>query len=321
MPDRRRQIELLIATRFDHLWFPSGTLRTSSGLAPAKRVPCPACATGDRPGFVAEKRGGVVVKWTPCTTCGGRNPTDNARAKRGRGFIAVDPMDSDRRAVGSADTHATSRPRKRVKCDACQDRDGKPTGVLHGDRCPHCDGDGWRDLHRFDLHLDVRDTTDVDALCAAIDRRDDIGSYHQLDLAIAGIGKHVNKQLRHAAVTVYAADARRLLDEVYLHAERDLDQLTVWEHDLLVLTLDYLDTRMPDPIKVPPGVAANARARRDQLKVARGRGADPHALRQRDEQIRRWAREGKPYPWICQQAQLSDRRVREIINATRSAAA
>lgn len=318
MPDRRRQVELLLATRFDHLWFPAGAIRTSRGLAPVRRVPCPACSAGERPGWVAEKRGGVVVRWTPCVTCGGRVADPDVqpavKPRKGRGFIAVDPMDAERRTVGSVDTQATARPRKRVKCDGCQDHDGKPTGVIKGGRCPHCDGTGFRDLYRFDLQLDVRDQDGaLDQLTAAIVRRDQQGSYHDLDVALAGLSKHVNKPPRFAALTVYADQARRLLDEVYLLEERTRDQLTLWQRDLVDIAVDYLAWRMPDPIRVPGGVAKNARERADHLRKVRGRGTSPQALAQRDKEIRKLIRQQKPTQWVAAEFGLTVSQVNRIV--------
>lgn len=308
MPDRRRQIELLIGSRFDLLWFPGGALRTSQGLAPTKRVPCPSCGTGERPGWLVEKRGGVVVRQTPCATCGGRA---GERPKPGKGVVAVDPMDSTRSVVGSQDTHASARPRKTVKCDACQDANGKPTGVRRNEPCPHCNGTGRRDLHVFDLRLDIRDDGDADPIDVAIDRRDDAGSYHALDLALAGISRHANKPLPYLALTLNATLARRLLDEVFLYRERDRPSLSVFEQSLVELAIGYIDLRMPDPIVVPRDVVLNARERQHTLK---GQALNGLSRERRDKLIRKWDREGRPRPWIQQQSGLSDRQLREIIN-------
>lgn len=316
MPDRRRQIELLIATRFDHLWFPAGALRTSCGLAPSSRVPCPACVSSERPGWVAVKRGGVVVKWSPCVACGGVEASETTKQKRGRGFIAVDPMDTERRAVGSTDTHATSRPRKRVKCDACQDHDGKPTGVVKGERCTVCDGEGMRDLHRFDLRLDVRDVTGADPIDVAIDRRDELADWHALELAQARVIHVANKPLRFLALTVNAVQALRLLDDVNLRDERDPDSqrdylaLTMFERALYDLALDYIDTQMPDPIRVPAGAAANLRDRANRRTKAKGKG---QALKVRDAEIRKLARTHGPQ-WIAAEYGISVSSVYVIVN-------
>jgi hypothetical protein len=306
MADRRRQIQQLLATRYDGLWFPGGALRTDSGLVPTKRVACPDCGSSETPGWRVDS----FKRRTPCVTCGGK---PGERPKGGKGVVAVDPMDSQRQVIGSSDTAASSRPRRRVKCDACQDIDGTPTGVVKGERCTVCGGDGWRDLHRFDLALDVREDVDVDALTASIARRDAAGSYHELDLALAGISRVVNKPLIYLALTVNATEARRLLDDLYLTRARDERSLTQFERALVDLALLYLDSRMPDPIRVPADVIANDRLRRDAAK-AKGQALNDHQRKARDQQIRQWAREGRPYSWIRSQVGLSDRQVREIIN-------
>lgn len=282
MPDRRRQIQLLISSRFDLLWFPGGALRTTQGLAPTKRVPCPSCGAGERPGWLLEKRGGVIVRQKPCAVCGG---VSGDKPKGGKGVVAVDPMDSTRSVVGSQDTHASARPRKTVKCDACQDAGGKPTGVIRNEPCPHCEGTGRRDLHVFDLRLDLREDGDADPIDVAIDRRDDAGSYHALDLALAGISRHANKPLPFLALTLNATLARRLLDDVFLLQERQLHELAVFEQSLVELALAYIDSRMPDPIVVPRDVTQNARER-TQAPKANGHVLTGVALHRRDKEIR-----------------------------------
>lgn len=315
MPDRRRQIELLLATRFDFDWLPAGAIRTTSGLAPTRRVPCPACASGDRPGWVPERRNGVVKRWLPCTTCGGREATETAKAKRGRGFIAVDPMDSEQRAVGSTDTHATARPRKRVRCDACAGEGATAKG-----RCARCDGSGWRDLHQFDLHLDLHESGELDALTAAIVRRDKAGSYHELDLALAGISRHVNKPLRFAALTVNADRARRLLDQVYLTKTVTLMGLSAFDQALVELAMAYLDMRMPDPIRVPADVVANRKILQHRPRWPKGTALTRIERERRNKEIRKLARDGRAYQWIAAEFGLSDRQLREIINGRTEAA-
>lgn len=316
MADRRRQIIQLIGTRYDLLHLPGGSLRTSAGLAPGEKRPCPSCGHTATPGWVTDK----FKRRQPCTVCGGSaEPTGKGgqfvRKDAGKGFVYVDRMDSHRAPIGDAETKASARPRATVKCDRCQDISGKATGVIGNNPCPSCHGTGKRDLHVFDLALDVRDDPGVDPLTAAIERRDKAGSYHELEAALRGVYAHLNKPLMFVALTVNARQALRLLDEVYLPPiTRELDRLTTFEQSLVELALAYIDSRMPDPIRVPATIRLNERELEKHLAVARGRGADPRSLQQRDKQIRQWARERRPYGWIQQQTGLSDRQVREIIN-------
>lgn len=77
--------------------------------------------------------------------------------------------------------------------------------------------------------------------------------------------------------------------------------------------LRMLELLMPDPIRAPELVlVANVQAR--------GRAADPRALRQRDETIRRLTADGLPLGEIAAQVGLSVRQLRRVVNATTIAA-
>lgn len=315
MSDRRRQLELLHATRFDLLWFPAGALRTQSGLAPGERRPCPTCGHTARPGWVVDR----FDRPRPCTVCGGASePTGSGgqwlRKDAGKGFVFVDRMDASRQPIGDAATKASARPRRRVRCDACAGAGAHGNGR----RCTVCDGDGWRDLHRFDLRLDTAGTGSVDALTESIMRRDRAGSYHEYEQALAGVARHVNKPPMFAMLTVNAARALRLLDELYLppavRLEHDLgDQ----ERQLVDLAFAYIDSRMPDPIRVPPDVRANAKLIVERRTTAKGRGAP---LKVRDAEIRRLAAQHRAPQWIAAEYGISVSSVYGIVNRKGAAA-
>jgi hypothetical protein len=74
----------------------------------------------------------------------------------GAGWIARDPMDVTGARVGSSSTTATARPERTVLCDACAGE-----GVRHQQRCVYCDGQGRRQLHAFNLHLQPEDDADA----------------------------------------------------------------------------------------------------------------------------------------------------------------
>lgn len=160
MADRRRDTLLLLASRLDLVWAPSGLSRPA-GLVPAVLEACPDCQGAGR---VRDRFG----RWSSCSRC------------RGRGQVAYDPMDAQHVPVGSVATVATARPRRTVRCDGCGG-DG-----VHGSgrRCEVCGGAGRCDLHVFELRVDGRDQEERDALVAAIERRAQAGSYVELDRAL-----------------------------------------------------------------------------------------------------------------------------------------
>lgn len=268
MADRRRDVLLLLASRHDGLWFPSGS-STSSGFAPAVIVRCDACVRGR----VRDRFGRPQT----CSRCGGA------------GRLAFDPYDALRAPVGSSATAATARPRRRVRCDRC---DGE--GVWKGERCALCDGDGWRDLHVFELAIDVRDRDERDPLAAAVEARAEAGSYVELDRAL--------ERLRAWSVIRWGS----LLDEV--------DRFRAPASTAGEQGLSFVVPRMPDPIRVPADVRANARLLRERRTRAKGRGSDPRALAERDREIRLHRRAGRSVQWIAAEYELSVATVYEVLN-------
>lgn len=311
MADRRRQVLLLISSRDDLRWFPPGTLRTPSGLAPQEREPCTACGgvrlLDDFGREIRRARGRGVVRdrfgrRLPCTGCGGRVAIAGELLKRGRvaqggeivpgaGWVARDPMDSLGVRVGSASTSSATRPRRTVPCDRCGG-----SGMWKGERCPTCDGDGRRVLHVFELALDLRDVDERDPLVAAIDRRNRAGSYGELDRAL--------DELRRRAPVV----ARGLLAAVDHGRVLDLR---------LELALGFVVDRMPDPVKVPAEVRANERERREQRKRAKGRSVDAASRERRDVEIRKLVGERKPVQWVAAEFGLSVAQVNRIAGGAR----
>lgn len=287
MADRPALIVMLLASRGDWLWLNDPRSKAISGFAPAATHPCRTCGgvelVDDFGQVIRRRRGTGRVKdgfgrWQPCPACAGA------------GAVATDPMDASSGRLGSADTTSTARPRRRVPCDACVPLGGNPreggSGVVAGQRCPRCDGTGWRDLHVFELRLDPATAGGVDPVTASIDRRDRAGSYHELDLAL----------------------------ELLLHRSRTVWRATVAVHGpLLQLGVAFLETRLPDPLRVPRDVRENAAAHAERLARVRGRSVDRRALEQRNQQARRWVREGRPYPWIAAELGLSDRQLRRIV--------
>lgn len=175
-----------------------------------------------------------------------------------------------------------------VPCDAC---DG--SGVRMSVRCGYCDGEGRRPLHLFELRVDLRDREERDPLAAAVDRRGDVGSYHELDRALA--------ELRAADRGAHRGLLEAVDSELAVPAE-------------LESALSFVVVRMPEPVKVPAEVRANARLLRDRRTRAKGRAAGP-ALVRRDREIRRLVRQGKPAQWVAQEYGLSVSSVYAIVRA------
>jgi hypothetical protein len=78
----------------------------------------------------------------------------------------------------------------------------------------------------------------------------------------------------------------------------------------------YIDSRMPDPIRVPGDVRLNERELKDRRTRARGKGGP---LKVRDSEIRRLARAHGPQ-WIAAEYGLSVSQVYRIVNQTSEAA-
>jgi hypothetical protein len=155
-------------------------------------------------------------------------------------------------------------------------------------------------LHVFELRVDLGERADVDGLTLAVAARDAAGSYHELDLAIAELGhfEHFGLPLLNCEYAGLSERQQAAYDEA----------------------IRFIDARMPDPIRVPAGVAANARLLREHLRRVKGRAADARALAARDAQARRWVREGRAFQWVAFELGLSDRQLRRIVNGDRDVA-
>lgn len=214
-------------------------------------------------------------------------------------------------AIGEAGVGLGSRPARTVPCDACG---ASGVGVPHldeegreyRDKCPRCDGSGRRVVAApFDLAVDDGERgqawpgIDPERLAA----RDRLGSYHELELALEAL------QDRHPRCHGALMACWERLGEPGPGLQRQLAEVG----------LAYVDRRMPDPIRVPNGLARNAKERAAALKAVRG-SRSSQALEVRDAEIRKMIRKGRPTQWVAQQFGLSVRRVNAIVQGEAEAA-
>ena len=166
------------------------------------------------------------------------------------------------RQHGSERTGELVAHRRTVKCDAC----GGEGTHGNGKRCLACRGSGVievdeRRLSAAKMRGSLRLSADADwggagdPVSAAIDKRDLIGSYWELGLALG-------------ALRIEYPRAYRLL--VRLEVERSLEDERLDEQQWLMrgVALHYLDRLMPSEILVPKGVHIAERNRKARERVA-----------------------------------------------------
>lgn len=301
---RREKLLVLLWSRSDFDYAPRSNLRTASGLTPGERVVCPDCGSGERPGVRLDR----FKREVPCETCGGRIAAPGVRAKRGRGFVTVDGMDSELRPLRVERGDVPTRAAGSKLCDGCG---GSGVGGAHldedgrefRDACRVCGGSGRRVVASFDLALD-REVSDSDTrLEDAIEKREASGSYRELDRALADL-KAAWPSLHRAVV----------------------DALVLGDPDALKLGLvekaavPFLLARMPEPIRVSGQVVKAWKAAKERRALAVGRGAGGVAIERRDKEIRTLVRQGKPTQWVAAEYGLTPARVNQITYPDRHAA-
>lgn len=302
MTDCRRRTLALLWSLHDLLPGPKGA-RFGHGLAPAAKRPCPDCGDSDTPGWLLDR----FKRQRPCLTCGGSLEP----ARKGRGWVRVDPMDSQRQVLRTDAADVQTRAAATKLCDGCG---GTGVGYPHLDEqgheyrdpCGHCGGSGRRVAVLFDLAVE-RERGDVGtALEQAIERRRAAGDYVVLERALADlrrlhprcwrvlVGTCVLRQTPPAAGTFRAS--------------------------LLDLSLRFVEARMPDRPKVPGDVwAAWRRTETAPPSRAVGRAAGTKQLALRDKEIRKLDRDGKPRQWIAAEYGLSVASVKAIVNGRAAA--
>lgn len=238
------------------------------GEAATERVHCPVCWTNDlrMPLGMVQARswhGGPLV-WTPCAVCGG----DVDEGRPGSGWVEIDGMTE--RRIGDKRTHLETGLRT-VPCDVAGcDRGTVTAGPWRGenDRCLNCSGSGvvemtesqWRSA-RSRLSAEAANYgAGGDPVAAAIDRRDALGSYWELGLALGALRLELPR-------------AYRTVVRVYIERSVSLNGAaeTRLAHDV---GLAYVVRLMPEPILVPPAVRAVERRRCFEERQERRRGKE-----------------------------------------------
>lgn len=301
---RREKLVVLLWSLHDFTPGPKSALRTVSGLTAGERVPCPDCGLSDHVGYRVDS----FKRRTPCVTCGGKPEPSGKHGQwlvrdAGRGSVQVDRMDSLRAPVRTADQAAPpTKPSRTVRCDGCA---GEGVGGAHLDEagrefrdpCRYCGGSGRRTVAVFDLSVEREQSGSDTRLDDAIKRREDAGSYAELDRALADL-KAEWPSLHRAVV----------------------DALVLGDPEAVKLTLvekagvPFLLARMPEQIRVSGEVVKAWKASRDRRALAVGRGAGKVARGKRDAEVKRLVlREHRPSQWVAAEYGLSVSTVNRIV--------
>lgn len=244
------------------------------------REPCPTCPP-DTPGLVRDRFG----RQRACPACGGS------------GSLWVDgitgqPTEPPGWAPSPVELPTVVRTRQ-ARCDRCGG-----DGVWRHERCELCDGSGrievpaWAD----DEHAMVRDRV-ADPVLDAFDRRDRLGSWHQLDLALSWL-RTSDRDLARRYVRRHVLDGQPASEAL----ERAYGLLDGW---------------MPGRLLVPRSVM-HAYERRDEYALRRDLARQARMGRlgheERDQRIRELARKGLSASEIGPLVGVSEATCRRVVN-------
>lgn len=252
--DKILACRLLAGALFDMLHFPE----TSTGAMLRKQT----------------LRGEAPTQWVECERCSGEGRDRFRRTCRdcdSAGRVKIDPYTG--RVVASEQSAAPPR-LDRWLCNICHGRGVEPKNPQV--RCRACEGDGYRE-HPPLTAVQPADPLRGDpatVLEQAILRRDEAGSFRELELCLA----HLRRQSRHR---------HRVYWQVAVLRDRSTSDLSETERRWLAEADRDLAELMPDEIRVPGWLLHAEKALREQLKLVRGKAADPKALAWRNTEIRR----------------------------------
>lgn len=258
--DRVLAIRLLAGALYDLLWQPE----TSTGAMLRKQT----------------LRGEAPTRWQLCHPCQG-DGVDRFRrpcaACDGNGRVKIDPYTG--RVIAGEQAPAPPR-QDRWLCNVCHGRGVEPKRP--SERCRACHGDGHRE-HPPLTSVQPLDPTRGDpatVLEAAILRRDQAGSFHELEQCLAVLRR-------------LSPNRHRVFWQVAVLRTRTTADLDEREQRWLAEADRDLERMMPAVIRVPAYLHAQGKQLRQQLRAVRGNGADGRALGWRNAEIRRLFESGE----------------------------
>lgn len=207
-----------------------------------------------------------------CLTCDGDKITRDKYGRsqtcadcEGRGWHLIDPMiQKDARAWNEPAASAFTR---RHLCPRCGGE-----GVWKSERCTDCNGSGAITVPIDPGPQEPPLTDVVTFLEHAIERRDQEGDFHALELALTVLRQRSPHRYR---VYWHVAVRRRPIADL---SERETRWLAEADRDL--------EAMMPAEIRVPGYLLSARKAVREQLRSVNGRVTDVRVLQQRNEAIR-----------------------------------
>ncbi len=243
----------------------------------------------------------------PCPVC---QPAGADEHTAGTGLIAVDSHieERERRALSSDEAGTKAGVIESWLCNVCIGTGVEPTRRGPGGErlaCRACGTStrpGYRQHSPFTLQVADPSRGDPDlVLEQAIERRDQAGSFHELEQCLAVL-RRLNRN-RH-----------RVYWQVAVLHEREPSDLDERERLWLDEADQDLARMMPTVIRVPGYLLAAEKTLRAQLRSIRGREMEPLALHRRDAEIRRLHDlEGRAPADLAAEFGLSTRQVQRVL--------
>lgn len=241
--------------------------------------------------------------------CGGRVEERSeagkllVRARGGRGWLPADAYTGA--FVGSGETDAPARFESWV-CNFCHGR-GVERGVVRAGAppCAVCGGSGRREHSPFVLQgADPERVSSAETVLeTAIERRDEAGSFHELEACLA----YLKRKEEHRWRPVH---------QVHVAGLTTVDRLDERQARWRLEGLARLDELMPPEIRVPAYLLSLDREKRRHLRRSTGRWADRRARAARDQEIRDRYNEGRgaTVPELAQAFGVSASTIHEAIH-------